>query len=819
MEKLYDVLPGYDWVAGRRVPATRQMLLTDAEAAFDRALGRIRLADGQPVPMPENPLKDADVIMTRREGYIRETTVAQIAAYIAASGYPSLALSTVTFRTGAAIDDVLATISAPVGWRVTAETTFGGRVAVSSDGTKLLAARVETLAVAGSARIRATSPDGLRTIIETFALAYEAGPDILPPTVLTPATAIVAENAALVVQLLASEPVVWIKTGGADAAFFTLDTSATPNTLTLGPRDFEDPKDAGADNTYRVQMTATDVAGNATLFDFAATVTNVLEGAMAPIYPTAGPVDARDAADTVILPLAPLAEGESRTYVAVKGPAFPMNAAGQLIRGIAPLFVGTAVGKIRQTRGGAVTETEVRIWMGAAEAMGLGTIGTYTVTHQVDTVAQWNALAPMPGDVIALKRGAVFQGPLVLPATANGTADLPITITAYGTGAAPLVQGSAVAYADALTINGSHVRIDGLAQRGTHRSGIQIGAYGAALRPHHIEVRNCEIAGVGQAVGGNGDFIDVLHCEIRDLRMVVNTDGGGSSVKVAGEPSAAAWDDDYGANGMVISGHDIRFGYNRMLDGRAASYDYGFDGGLAEIFANGAGVYNVCIDNNYAERGVGLLEGGGAFGTNAVIDNVRVFGNVGVNLKQGVVLHNDALPGTYNGSFSAIWRNTRIYNNTLVEEQLTRSSAMSYVMLDSGDASKTAGIRFDHNIVALNDGDSVFKWEGGYHDTNCFFLGRKDPANSGSGQAGYTHLLNNWQMGLGLGEIYADPLFANAARRDFRLGSGSPAAGMGSLAAALAVPTTLAPPTGFKFATSLNRALRVGGKLALVKAA
>src|SRR5215467_2882412 len=44
-----------------------------------------------------------------------------------------------------------------------------------------------------------------------------------------------------------------------------------------------------------------------------------------------------------------------------------------------------------------------------------------------------------PGDAVLFKRGDVFQGTIVI--ATNGAAELPITLSAYGTGAKPVITG------------------------------------------------------------------------------------------------------------------------------------------------------------------------------------------------------------------------------------------------------------------------------------------------------------------------------------------------------------------------------------------
>src|SRR5690349_11428560 len=51
------------------------------------------------------------------------------------------------------------------------------------------------------------------------------------------------------------------------------------------------------------------------------------------------------------------------------------------------------------------------------------------------------ATAPLaPGDYLLLKRGSVWHEPLVM--NGSGSPDMPITISGYGTGANPLIDGS-----------------------------------------------------------------------------------------------------------------------------------------------------------------------------------------------------------------------------------------------------------------------------------------------------------------------------------------------------------------------------------------
>lgn len=102
---------------------------------------------------------------------------------------------------------------------------------------------------------------------------FDTPVDTTAPTITSSNALSVAENSAFSHTLTANESVTWTKTGGTDAALFTL----TGNSLTMTAKNFESPVDSNANNTYVVQVTATDAAGNATSQTITVTVTNVNE--------------------------------------------------------------------------------------------------------------------------------------------------------------------------------------------------------------------------------------------------------------------------------------------------------------------------------------------------------------------------------------------------------------------------------------------------------------------------------------------------------------------------------------------------------------
>lgn len=94
-----------------------------------------------------------------------------------------------------------------------------------------------------------------------LSITYTAGgPDVTPPTITSPSTVNAIEGTAASLTLTASEGVTWSISGGADQARFSLSAPI----LTLPAQDYLSPADANADNTYVVQVRATDGAGNTT---------------------------------------------------------------------------------------------------------------------------------------------------------------------------------------------------------------------------------------------------------------------------------------------------------------------------------------------------------------------------------------------------------------------------------------------------------------------------------------------------------------------------------------------------------------------------
>jgi hypothetical protein len=113
-------------------------------------------------------------------------------------------------------------------------------------------------------------------ITETFTITI-TDVDDTAPTITSANTANVAENATLSHTLTANETVTWSTVGGVDEDKFEISGS-TLRWASNGTKDYEAPDDNNTNNTYVVNVRATDTAGNTADQTITVTVTDVAEG-------------------------------------------------------------------------------------------------------------------------------------------------------------------------------------------------------------------------------------------------------------------------------------------------------------------------------------------------------------------------------------------------------------------------------------------------------------------------------------------------------------------------------------------------------------
>lgn len=263
------------------------------------------------------------------------------------------------------------------------------------------------------------------------------------------------------------------------------------------------------------------------------------------------------------------------------------------------------------------------------------------------------------GDTINFKRGSSWTGSLSIKG--SGAAGNPITLKAYGTGDSPVISYPGVQWGHAIDVYGSYVTVQDFLVRDAQEAGIFI-------RPgaSHVVVQYNEVTASGTGVYVQGPSARVTGNNIHDLKMIVNTSGG---------------DDDYGAVGVWIantSGTEVA--YNRFINCKAPSSDYGQDGGSIELWGK---VSDLNIHHNYATGTNGFVEAGGGSASSVEVSNnvdERGSGNF-------ACLHTS-------GGFRETFSNFRIDNNTIVNPQ------GSYRTIDCSGGSTPSGVRTAGNANA-----------------------------------------------------------------------------------------------------------------------
>ena len=334
-----------------------------------------------------------------------------------------------------------------------------------------------------------------------------------------------------------------------------------------------------------------------------------------------------------------------------------------------------------------------------------------------------------PGAIVHLKRGSVWTG--ILHVYASGQADRPITITAYGSGAAPILSnpGDTNNRESVIYLVGSFIVIDGI-QVQDSGTGIDIGS-----GSHHNIIRNSEISNTGLGIVIMGQDNLITHNYIHDLRMVVNT------------PDVDG--DDWGADGVNIHNSHNEVSFNRFVNCEAPSYDFGVGGGAIEIYQIGD---DTSIHHNWSFQSAGFMEVS-SDGTGSATD-VTIFYNVIINATRFTVIH-------VSGNYATQIRNFRVENNTLIDLRAHDPILGRYIVF-SGTPDPTAYV-LRNNIIYISDYYWVATDQFTHQNNLYYFLNSRT-------RLGYT---------LGPDELMADPQFLDVASYDFHLKSTSPAINAG----------------------------------------
>jgi hypothetical protein len=208
--------------------------------------------------------------------------------------------------------------------------------------------------------------------------------------------------------------------------------------------------------------------------------------------------------------------------------------------------------------------------------------------------------------------------------------------------------------------------------------------------------------------------------------MIVNDEGG---------------DNDYGAVGVWLYNSNNEVSYNRMINCKAPSLDYGHDGGVVEFYGNVDSCY---VHHNWGENCDGAFEFGGREDT---LTDILIAYNVFINNGMAGGFH-------VGGKFGIYTENMRAENNLFIETG-KRDYAIGFW---NGTPTKTS-FQCRNNIFYLPDFSRVSNHSDFIHEHNLYYLGGK----------------TNIGISPGNGDIIDDPHFIDLDKKDFHLQAGSPA--------------------------------------------
>ncbi len=321
------------------------------------------------------------------------------------------------------------------------------------------------------------------------------------------------------------------------------------------------------------------------------------------------------------------------------------------------------------------------------------------------------------GDTVLFRQGDTFVGTLKWDrwyggGAPTGAAGLPITFASYGSGPKPIFQYPPLSSSSPAPENRTlfsffgvdYLIIDGLnftdttfprADKLTPANmgiAIQLGVGGEALNMHNI-VRNTDMSNIGMGVTISGDFNVVDHCTMTDLKNLVDTacpDGG---------TTGFCSYDDYGANGVTVTGNDNVVSNNLFTGNWAHSTDFGFNGGAVEAYGAGHGLNrNRVIGNTILDCG-GVMEIGSS-GVAASADNVVAY-NLVVNA--GMLTWVNLA-----GPFATTTSNVQYYNNTVAQTPSSRFQD-GVIFGSGGTITATTLFVLKNNIFYLSTGERMVR--------------------------------------------------------------------------------------------------------------
>lgn len=358
--------------------------------------------------------------------------------------------------------------------------------------------------------------------------------------------------------------------------------------------------------------------------------------------------------------------------------------------------------------------------------------------------AAWRTLAKVssqtlaPGDVVAFERGDTFTGSATI--SGGGTSTNPVTVTAYGSGAQPLltnpggwnmllVDAPYVAVEDLSFTNGAVFdNADGVGIRGPKYE--RSGAVAITGNGTGVLVQDSTFTDVGVGVKTYGAESKVLHNTFQNLRIAYR--GPDSGIQTS-----------YGAIGVSVNNSGVELAYNDFLGCRSTNSPYGADGGAVEIEGFLYSKDDITIHHNYSRGSQGFLEV-----TETTTSDVTVSENVSDDYQQFIAWNTTTTPSGY-----------VVQNNTVIRSLDSATLFDWYYYREAGPSPSASWTTIQNNVFQTSGKFGVFNFP---HDHNLF---------APSVRLNYA---------LGAGDIIAPPAFVDAAARDYRPVQTSPAVDNGT---------------------------------------
>ena len=360
----------------------------------------------------------------------------------------------------------------------------------------------------------------------------------------------------------------------------------------------------------------------------------------------------------------------------------------------------------------------------------------------------------VPGDRIRFKRGTRYTGCVTV--RGDGTAADPITIGAYGTGAAPRFTNpdAEVKTGNAMRIRGSHHIVEDLffhhtapapPDVGSFEEVWAVGALHVGRGSDHVVIRNNEFAHVPKAIQSYSEHSLITGNHIH----------GANHTQQDGFLSAPYW----GPIGIQLGIGNQEVSYNTIEFMYVEGGQYGADGGAIEIDDGREHKDNLFIHHNTTTHNMGFVE-------------ISYWDDLEKRASSRVVIEDNVSRDFQ--SFVLWWAPTTdstIRNNTILRDDHVAGPLNTVFVLDEppGD------IVFEQNIVVVDDD----------HTSSIFSEGMNGAVDDIQRQDNCYWNVDGEELDLGLpslgpGELHTDPGFVDYDAGDYRLVESSPASGWGA---------------------------------------